>query len=39
MSKRHSVNQKKAKRLFSTTAKKVHPKNIPPTIMRGGYRM
>lgn len=38
MSKRKSLSMKKSKKLFTRTAKKVHPKNDYRP-MRGGIRM
>lgn len=38
MSKRKSMNYKSSKKLFTRTAKKVHPRN-GKTVMRGGIRM
>lgn len=39
MSKRKRIPNKKSKRSFSKTAKKVHPKNFAPRPMRGGIRL
>lgn len=40
MSKRKPLSSKGSKRLFTTTAKKVHVKNAPaPLTLRGGIRM
>lgn len=39
MSKRSKPNQRKAHRKFTATALKIHPKNIAPAPMRGGYRI
>lgn len=35
---RYKPNQRKSRREF-TAASKVHPKNIAPAPMRGGYRI
>lgn len=38
--KRQRMNRKKSKRLFTTTALRVHPKNlIQSAPERGGYRL
>ena len=41
MAKRHKISSGKSKRVFTNTAKFVHPKNAMPTInpMRGGIRL
>lgn len=39
MIKRYSPKQKKAKRYFSATADKTHPKNLQAVPMRGGFRI
>lgn len=39
MAKRQKMNKSKSKKLFSKTGAKVHVKNLPRTIMRGGWRM
>lgn len=36
---RSKMKKKKSKRLFTKTAQKVHKKNLPRTIMRGGIRL
>lgn len=33
------MSRGKSKTLFRTTAMKVHKKNLPHTVMRGGFRM
>lgn len=35
--KRHRISNKYSKRLFKRTAKKVHRKNLPRRLSRGGY--
>lgn len=37
--KRSRISAKRSKRLFTKTAKKVHPKNFLPHPMRGGIRL
>jgi len=37
--KRRKMKKRKSRKLFSMTAKKVHRKNMPGRIMRGGTRM
>lgn len=37
--KRAKVSKNGSKRLFTKTASKVHPKNSPPAVMRGGIRL
>lgn len=37
--KRKKMPQKKDRRLFSKTAKRVHPKNMRPMPMRGGITL
>ena len=37
--KRNKVTKKGSKKLFSKTASKIHPKNAPPVVMRGGIRL
>lgn len=37
--KRIHPNQRKSKAAFTRHAMKVHPKNVAPTPMRGGYRI
>jgi len=40
MAFRKKMGEKKSKRLFTRTAKKVHPKNAPASaVMRGGIRL
>ena len=39
MSKRYKPNQRKARKVFTKTALKTHPKNVAPAPMRGGYRI
>lgn len=39
MAKRRPMSKKKSKDVFHKTAKKVHPKNMPRNVMRGGYRL
>lgn len=39
MSKRFKPSQRKARKVFTRTAMKVHPKNVAPAPMRGGYRI
>nr|QJB20487.1 MAG: hypothetical protein [Microvirus sp.] len=39
MKKRKKMPVKKSKKLFTKTAKKVHPKNFLPHPMRGGIRL
>lgn len=39
MKNRKKIPAKKSKKLFSKTAKKVHPKNGGPRPMRGGIRL
>jgi hypothetical protein len=36
--KRKPMSRKKSGKLFSRTAKKVHPKNMKSPVMRGGIR-
>lgn len=36
--KRHKVSKSKSQRLFTQTAARVHGKNIPKPVMRGGIR-
>lgn len=38
MSKRHKMGNHQSKRLFSRTASRVHPANMPNIVMRGGIR-
>lgn len=38
MAKRHKMGNKASKSLFTRTAKRVHPKNSNPIVMRGGIR-
>lgn len=37
--KRMKPNQSKARKAFTKTAMKVHPRNVAPAPMRGGYRI
>lgn len=37
--KRKPLSKKGSKKLFTATAEKVHPKNAPDTVMRGGIRL
>lgn len=37
--KRSKMRKKKSRKLFSKTARKVHVKNMPRAIMRGGIRL
>lgn len=37
--KRSKMSKKSSKRLFSSTAQYVHPKNVHSTPMRGGFRL
>jgi len=37
--KRHKINNRKSKKMFTKTAKKVHPKNGMGMPMRGGIRL
>lgn len=37
--KRKRLSRKGSKRLFSATARKVHPRNVPSRPMRGGIRL
>lgn len=39
MKYRKRLNKRKSKRMFSKTARRVHPKNNPRLVMRGGIRM
>lgn len=39
MAKRFRPNQRKVRRKFTATALKMHPKNVAPPAMRGGYRI
>lgn len=39
MMKRRRISRGGSKRLFSSTAKRVHKKNLGPRPMRGGYRL
>lgn len=38
MRKRKKLTKSGSGRLFTATADKVHPKNAPQTVMRGGIR-
>lgn len=37
--KRMKMNRKKSKKMFSRTADRVHKKNFPNRVMRGGIRL
>lgn len=37
--KRTRPNQRKSRKQFTAAALKVHPKNVAPAPMRGGYRI
>lgn len=37
--RRSRIPNGQSKRLFSRTAKHVHPRNVPNLPMRGGYRL
>lgn len=37
--KRHAMNGKKSRKLFSKTASKTHKKNVQGNPMRGGIRL
>lgn len=37
--KRHKMSHKHSSKLFTRTAKRVHPKNAPAMPMRGGIRL
>ncbi|UDN67620.1 hypothetical protein [robinz microvirus RP_75] len=37
--KRHKMSNSSSRRLFTRTAKNVHPKNAPSAPMRGGIRL
>lgn len=39
MSKRYKPNQRRARKIFTVTALKTHPKNNAPAPMRGGFRI
>lgn len=39
MKKRRKLPNKKSKKIFTKTAKRVHPKNFAPRPMRGGIRL
>ncbi|QXP07882.1 MAG: hypothetical protein [Arizlama microvirus] len=39
MKKRSKMPRKQSRKLFTKTAKKVHPKNMPARPMRGGIRL
>lgn len=39
MAKRHSMGRSQSSRMFTRTAKKVHPKNNLTNPMRGGIRL
>lgn len=39
MKKRKRLNKKTSRKMFSRTAAKVHVKNAPRTVMRGGIRL
>lgn len=36
--KRHKMKKSKSRKLFSKTAKRVHPRNVSTRPMRGGIR-
>lgn len=37
--RRKRMMPKQSKKLFSKTAERVHPRNAPDTVMRGGIRL
>ena len=37
--KRRKMSKKKSRKLFSRTGSKVHKKNMPRSVMRGGIRL
>lgn len=39
MAKRRSMSHSQSSRMFTRTAKRVHPKNTSPNPMRGGIRL
>lgn len=39
MKNRRPANRRKDKKHFTRTARKVHKKNIPVRVMRGGFRL
>lgn len=39
MSKRHRIPQRQSQRHFTRHASHPHPRNMPATPMRGGYRL
>lgn len=39
MKKRYRLRKKANKRNFTSTARKVHKKNLPRRVMRGGIRL
>lgn len=39
MAKRSKMSKKHSRKVFTNTAKRVHPKNAMPNPMRGGYRL
>jgi len=39
MRKRSKMPKKQSRKVFSKTAKRVHPKNVPARPMRGGIRL
>jgi len=39
MAKRSKMSRHHSKKLFTKTAKRVHPRNGAPPVMRGGYRI
>jgi len=39
MKKRQKMKKSKSRKLFSKTAQKVHNKNMPRGVMRGGIRL
>ena len=39
MVKRKAMSRKKSRRVFTKTAQKVHKKNLPRVVRRGGIRL
>lgn len=39
MKKRRRLPKKVSKKIFTTTAREVHPKNLQAVPMRGGFRL
>ncbi|WNK14600.1 MAG: hypothetical protein [Microvirus sp.] len=39
MARRHKMNKRHSKRLFSRTAARTHKRNVPSNPMRGGIRL